>query len=82
MNKNNVSRGFRKLPPNNLIIWLSWKKSNSSKYIVSLLKVQRGSVNSLQTALDSMDYFKIISKNHIHYTWSVDLKLDNSSKVM
>lgn len=82
MNKNNVSRGFRKLPPNNLIIWLSWKKSNSSKYIVSLLKVQRGSVNSLHTALDSMDYFKIISKNHIHYTWSVDLKLDNSSKVM
>lgn len=82
MNKNNVSRGFRKLPPNNLIIWLSWKKSNSSKYIVSLLKVQRGSVDSLQTALDSMDYFKIISKNHIHYTWSVDLKLDNSSKVM
>lgn len=81
MNKNNVSRGFRKLPPNNLIIWLSWKKSNSSKYIVSLLKVQRGSVDSLQTALDSMDYFKIISKNHIHYTWSVDLKLDNSSKV-
>lgn len=81
MNKNNVSRGFRKLPPNNLIIWLSWKKSNSSKYIVSLLKVQRGSVNSLQTALDSMDYFKIISKNHIHFTWSVDLKLDNSSKV-
>lgn len=57
------------------------KKSNSSKYIVSLLKVQRGSVNSLQTALDSMDYFKIISKNHIHFTWSVDLKLDNSSKV-
>lgn len=44
------------------------KKSNSSKYIVSLLKVQRGSVNSLQTALDSMDYFKIISKNHIHFT--------------